>query len=261
MEASPETWAELPWVTSPAPSRGHACCPTGLTEVCPAWVLPEGRALAGGGWLGALWAQGLTGVPGKMALFGTPSTGRCAALILPTWWTDVALLAGPNSSWQQLAAACGQGLPLILGGCGSPTRAEREPRAWPAVPQALLQAAWEGRRPAPIPQLLWPERPHLSWGCRACFLRARGLQSQLPAPGWQGLRRLGQTLSPRHLGLPTLNKGTPRSPGQRTAPRGAALETWGGGGWRGGDRARLRSFQGRPWGPAGRLCRGFPVPG
>ena len=168
MEASPETWAELPWVTSPAPSRGHACCPTGLTEVCPAWVLPEGRALAGGGWLGARWAQGLTGVPGKMALFGTPSTGRCAALILPTWWTDVALLAGPNSSWQQLAAACGQGLPLILGGCGSPTRAEREPHAWPAVPQALLQAAWEGRRPAPIPQLLWPERPHLSWGCRAC---------------------------------------------------------------------------------------------
>lgn len=128
MEASLQTWAELLWVTRPAPSGGHAWRSTGLAEVRPAWVLPEGRALAGGGWLGARWAQGLAGVPGKMALFGTPSTGRCAPLILPTWRTDVALLAGPNSSWQQLAAARGQGLQLILGGCGSPTRAEREPR-------------------------------------------------------------------------------------------------------------------------------------
>lgn len=66
-----------------------------------------------------------------------------------------------------------------------------------------------GQAACPNPQLLWPERPHLSWGCRACFLGARGLQCQLPVPGWQGPGGLGQTLSPRHLGLPTLNRGPP----------------------------------------------------
>ena len=54
---------------------------------------------------------------------------------------------------------------------------------WPAVPQALLRAAREGRWPALAPQLLWPESPRLSWGRRACFLGARGLQSQRPTPG------------------------------------------------------------------------------
>ena len=173
----------------------------------------------------------------------------------------MALPAGPSPSWQQLAAARGRGLLLILGALWEPHPSREEaphvascpPGSAPGreggpVASSSLAAAL-AREPSPF---LGPQG-----------LLSRGQRPPVPAPNAR-LARAQETQPdsvPRSPRAPHLEYGDSqesriegRAPGGSTKDLGGGWVAW-------GERAWLRPLQARPWGAAGRLGSGFPVPG
>lgn len=173
----------------------------------------------------------------------------------------MALPAGPSPSWQQLAAARGRGLLLILGALWEPHPSREEVPHVASCPPGSAPGREGGPVAGSSPAAALAREPSPFLGPQG--LLSRGQRPPVPAPNAR-LARAQETQPdsvPRSPRAPHLEYGdSQESRIEGGAPGGSTKDL--GGGWVAwGERAWLRPLQARPWGAAGRLGSGFPVPG